>query len=163
MKDLRLLLFSDCNRSCPDCCNKQYDLVNLPVETDYSRYKLIILTGGEPLLKPSIVLDTIKEIRATSKAKIIVYTAKLDCISNALLILEAADGLTVTLHNQEDVTPWFDFACAVAHIGVQHKSLRVNIFEGIDAPEYDDWVSKREFKYLEECPVPENEVFRRLR
>ncbi len=42
-KKLRLLLFEECTRSCPGCCNRDWDLQSLPVCRDYSPYQLIML------------------------------------------------------------------------------------------------------------------------
>ena len=47
---LRLLLLDDCNRNCPGCCNRDWDLQALPLCQDYTPYRLIMLTGGEPML-----------------------------------------------------------------------------------------------------------------
>ena len=49
---LRLLLFEECNRSCPGCCNRDWDLQPLPVCYDLPPYRIILLTGGEPMLYP---------------------------------------------------------------------------------------------------------------
>ena len=62
-KKLRLLLFETCNRSCEGCCNKDWDLTSLSVCTDYTPYREILLTGGEPLLQPELVVQAIREIR----------------------------------------------------------------------------------------------------
>lgn len=77
-KKLRLLLFEKCNRNCKGCCNKQWDLSKLPIENDFTGYKLIILTGGEPLLEPDLVKNVIRMIRNKTDAKIILYTAKIN-------------------------------------------------------------------------------------
>ena len=104
---LRLILFEDCNRKCPGCCNKDFDIKNLPVENNFSKYKTIILTGGEPMLYPHIVAKTITKIRQQNKTcKIIMYTAKPDIPAFFLAILVKLNGVTVTLHNQHDVNPF---------------------------------------------------------
>ena len=103
MKELRLLLFKDCNRKCKGCCNKDWDLDNLPVCKSFKDYKTIMLTGGEPMLNPKLVEETIMAIRRINKtAKIIMYTAKVDHY-NILYICKLLDGLTLTLHKQSDV------------------------------------------------------------
>jgi molybdenum cofactor biosynthesis enzyme MoaA len=44
MKKLRLLVTSECNRSCSGCCNKEWDLDKLPVCESYKDYDEIYLT-----------------------------------------------------------------------------------------------------------------------
>ena len=42
---LRLLLFEECDRDCPGCCNRDWDLRSLPVCRDFTPYQVIMLTG----------------------------------------------------------------------------------------------------------------------
>ncbi|MFH2046138.1 MAG: 4Fe-4S cluster-binding domain-containing protein, partial [Pseudomonadota bacterium] len=102
MKKLRLLITEECNRNCSGCCNKDWDLQSLIVEQDYTKYDLIMLTGGEPMLNYEETLSIIIDIKSKSKAKIIVYTAKIDKLSEVLSVLGFSDGITVTLHEPFD-------------------------------------------------------------
>jgi molybdenum cofactor biosynthesis enzyme MoaA len=78
MKKLRLVLFEQCNRRCKGCCNKDWNIKSLPVCTDYTGWDVIMLTGGEPMLMPGLVLLTIGFIRTRNpKAKVYVYTPRL--------------------------------------------------------------------------------------
>lgn len=43
MSKLRLLLWEECNRTCAGCCNKDWNLSELPVCFDYSGYDLILI------------------------------------------------------------------------------------------------------------------------
>jgi len=156
--NLRLLLFEECNRNCSGCCNKDWDLSALPREANFSRYDLIMLTGGEPMLYPLIVLEAIVEIRKQSSAPIIVYTAKVDDVDNTLRVLKYSDGMTVTLHDQNDVS-YFDILNS--NLGTNEKSLRLNIFKGIDHDDYPLWKVKDNIEWIKNCPLPKNEVFRR--
>ena len=47
---IHLMITTLCNRSCPDCCNFQYDIDNIPTvtEKELREAKVIYLTGGEP-------------------------------------------------------------------------------------------------------------------
>ena len=166
MNILRLLLFEECNRQCSGCCNKDFDLPNLPVCTDYKGYDQIILTGGEPMLHPDLVLQTIRAIRKEEpKAKIYVYTAMVEGIRKALDVLREADGVTVTLHNQDDVIPFLVFSEMVAVTGLHEgRSLRVNVFENVnlsnDIPE--GWKAKLDIQWIKNCPLPKGEMLMRL-
>jgi pyruvate-formate lyase-activating enzyme len=162
---LRLLLFEDCNRKCPGCCNKQWNLSSLPVENDFSKYDKIILTGGEPMLKPEVILQTVEEIRKVNNCPIIVYTAKVDKVIDVLKILDHVDGLTLTLHEIEDLV---DFYILNGYIYYKNKyskkSLRLNVFKGIEVDEtvFTSWKIKKDIEWIEDCPLPENEVFKKL-
>lgn len=62
MRKLRLLFTKDCNRDCPGCCNKDWDLDHLPVCADFKPYDLVMITGGEPMLYPERLLKLIRKI-----------------------------------------------------------------------------------------------------
>lgn len=49
-KVLHIMVTRKCNKSCPLCCNKFYDIDNLPVVTDYmlKTADILCITGGEP-------------------------------------------------------------------------------------------------------------------
>lgn len=166
MKILRLLLFEDCNRMCEGCCNKDFDLKNLPLIKDYSDYNEIILTGGEPMLKPELVIHTVQDIKAKRKehVPVYVYTAKVDDIVAIFNVLEIADGITVTLHEQKDVNPFMLLNDLLHFTLFEYKSLRLNIFEGIDLGKIDlrQWKVKKNIKWIKDCPLPKNETLMRL-
>ena len=164
MKKLRLLLFEKCNRDCEFCCNKQWDLKKLPVEKDFTQYDEIILTGGEPMLDPFLILKTIKRIREqNSRVPIYLYTAKIDDWSMVLLVLSKLNGITITLHEQADVNTFLYLSERIKERGFKEKSLRVNIFKGVKVfSDISMWKVKRNIVWLNPCPLPENEVFKRL-
>ena len=165
---LRLLITEECNRDCPSCCNKDWDLKALDVETDFSQYDTIMLTGGEPLLDPNATLSAITYIREeVPKASIFVYTAMTHWVAPLVAILAVADGLTVTLHEQGDVAPFCRFADFLWDHPklVRGKSLRLNTFKRvyIDLWEIKEiWDVKDNIEWIKDCPLPENEVFKRL-
>ena len=157
---LRLLLFKECNRNCLGCCNNDWDLDNLSICNSYLEYSEILLTGGEPMLHPDIIVEAITEIRKQTKAPIILYTAKTDNQKELLYILSIIDGVTITLHDQSDVLPFLSFAKQVSH---KNKSLRVNIFKGVCITNIPDgWVVKDNIVWIKNCPLPVGEVLQRL-
>lgn len=168
MKDtLRLLLFEECNRNCEGCCNKDFDLLSLPVEKDFSQYKTIILTGGEPMLKHRFVWHTIRKIRKqNSIAKIIMYTAKVDQPLFVLQVLKELDGITVTLHDQKDIIPLIRFNLIISNFYYKRsdRTFRLNIFKGIKIhiDHLKGWTVKKDIEWIKDCPLPTNEVFKRI-
>jgi hypothetical protein len=164
-KRLRLLLFTACPRDCSGCCNKQWDIDGLEVERDFSKYEMVLLTGGEPLLQPSLVIETISRIRSQSAARIIVYTALLSDVHVFKWVLINADGMTVTLHEQSDVEPFWRLCRSLSIMDVTMKSLRVNIFKGVDLSQNHlpcCWHYKDEIVWIDPCPLPPGEVFKKL-
>jgi hypothetical protein len=161
MKKLRLLLLKECNRNCAGCCNKDWDLDGLPVAQDYSAFDEIYLTGGEPLLRPSLILEAVRDIRRENEdAPIYVYSAHFDMAKMAT-VWPIVDGFTMTIHEQVDVQDFIEMDNAIK---VSHgKSLRLNIFAGIDMDGVDTskWAVKDGIEWIENCPLPEDETFMR--
>lgn len=157
---LRLLLWSECNRACPGCCNKQWNLDALPVCCDLTGFEEVILTGGEPMLNPSAIHRVVAQV--PSHVPVIVYTAKVDDLAEVLDLLTVVEGLTVTLHEQADVDPFLSLLAATRTW--RHKSLRLNVFRGVQLPSNFDpgaWRVKADIVWIENCPLPTDEVFMR--
>jgi len=166
MNKLRLLITKECNRNCPGCCNKDWDLDNLPICTSFEGYDEIMLTGGEPMLKVDLVLKVIEQIRKENPlAKIYMYTAFV-FTSTIFDTLRLLDGITVTLHTRWDVKKfkWFTQPLYFLYL-FSEKSLRLNIFDGIKIPKdlnLNLWKVRKNIKWIKNCPLPKDEVFMRL-
>jgi len=165
-KTLRLLVTDECPRSCEGCCNKDYDLPNLPITKRFD-YKEIIITGGEPLKFPGKLFELIKGLRLVTDAKIYVYTANMSSFTNVAHLISITDGITVTLHDKNDselFTRFNEFARKVKFLSnMPDKSLRLNVFKGISYKNTDSlWKVKDNIEWIENCPLPDNEEFKRL-
>ena len=125
---LRLLLFEECDRDCPGCCNRDWDLRSLPVCRDFTPYQGIMLTGGEPMLHPEIIREAVAEIRAQTQAPIYLYTARTQGLDYLMPIL---DGVTLTLHDPRDCLPLWRFDQSTE--GLDRKSLRRIICDKVGA------------------------------
>lgn len=136
----------------------------MPVCKNFSGYDKIMLTGGEPLLQPDLIRKVVKKIRAVTKSSIILYTAKTDHSADLLDMLRVVDGLTLTLHTRKDVAPFMDFTDALKCSDIVGKSLRLNVFRGIDtgAANLSGWRVKNDIQWIKDCPLPDSEVFMRL-
>jgi len=174
MKKLRLLVTEDCSRNCAGCCNKQWDLKKLPVCTDFAPYDEIMLTGGEPLLYPEKVIGLVDSIRnADSKdrqlfQRILVYTAH---CSNILHVLPYVDGVTLTLHDSGDVGRFKALQEVLRYLRIREvpwvvdSSMRLNVFTGVSIKDWhiDSWWKvKHGMEWIEDCPLPKDEVFMRV-
>lgn len=158
---LRLILFDECYRNCDGCCNKDWDLKNLPVCNDFRGYDLIMLTGGEPMLHPEIILYAIGAITLQTSTPIVLYTALLT--DKVLLgrILNLVEGVTVTLHTAEDVAPLLEFDRYYA--GHENMSYRLNIFRGVGHVECSArWKIKDDITWIKDCPLPPGETLMRF-
>lgn len=165
-KTLRLLITKDCNRNCAGCCNKQWDLDKLPIVGSFDEFDEIILTGGEPLLNYKRLFGIIEEIRSQTKAPIYVYTAKVRPYVDFLSLLLKVDGVTLTLHESKDFTSLAVLNQVLVYLPdfTEKKSLRLNIFKEVEVPKDTDlsfWKVKSDIEWIENCPLPENEVFMR--
>lgn len=164
---LRLLLWEECDRRCKGCCNKDWDLGALPKVSDYTGFELVMLTGGEPMLRPDKVLNKVREIRAQTDAEIFVYTAKVDELVSSLVVLDHVDGMTVTLHTKKDIPLFKKFDEAVKRVGIKGKKLRLNVFKGVSkyyTPSEDTlsrWAVKDNITWIKDCPLPNGEMLAR--
>lgn len=161
---MRLILWPECDRDCPGCCNKSIDMSTVPHALDFKGYREIILTGGEPLLYPDMVRELTCGIRsiADPDTRVLLYTANYDSNAHSKT-LYALDGMTITLHEQADVEPFmYLYAWMLytkVHIG---KTMRLNVFEGITHPNVSDVFSvKSGIRWIKNCPLPEGEVLMR--
>ncbi len=162
---LRLVLFEECTRACEGCCNKDWDISSFPVCTSYAQYDLIMLTGGEPMLHPDVVVEAIRQIRRETQAPIILYTALTSDKEALSEILWSIDGITVTLHDDADVEPFLEFDNFYASPWrTPRKSYRLNIFRGVNIDHGDitsKWQIKDDIDWIKNCPLPEGEVLMR--
>lgn len=163
-KKLRLLLFEACNRNCTGCCNKDWDLKSLSYCTDYTPYSEILLTGGEPMLKPDLVIRVVEKIRRQTTAPIILYTADLTKPLWLFLIAPNIDGLTVTLHEPNDALAFKAFDKQFKPPMRMLDRLRLNVFKEVGAVEAKPyWKVKPDMEWIKNCPLPDGEVFMRYK
>jgi len=159
----RLLVTYDCLKDCEGCCNKLWKGNPPQVIESFDGYEEILITGGEPLLFPYKLWDLIDEIRKISKAKIYVYTSAGKNPVALMKTIKKSNGICLTLHDKKDADDFYAFLRIYAGFDFSGKSLRLNIFKGIGMPEITNWKIKRNVEWLENCPLPEGEVFLRLK
>lgn len=166
-KKLRLILFEECNRSCPGCCNNDFDIASLPVASaqDFSDCDELIITGGEPMLRPNLVADVCSlAARVNQMLPIILYTAKSKRPLDLIAMFHWVDGVTLTLHEQYDVEPFIELNEWVKKFDtLDLPILRLNVFKGIDMSGVDTslWEVKDNIEWIVDCPLPEGETLMR--
>ena len=177
-RKLRLVVTGRCHNSCPMCCNNRFDLSKLPVVQHWD-YDEIMITGGEPLLFSSRVLDLIIAIKNQAtytgkNPKIYLYTAlpgKTCWMAFNLihfnLILSHIDGIVVTPHTTDDLQNFIRINNWLLRFNRHSvKSLRLNLFPEVKRllPEDTDlslWKIK-DMQWIKDCPVPEGEDLQRI-
>lgn len=166
---LRLLVTQECKRNCDGCCNLQWELDKLPVMTeDLSPYKMILITGGEPMILEDERLKNIIgyiNLLSNSSTKVILYTAETKNWTriHTMLSEHYIDGLTITLHEQKDV-PNFLWMAHKGQFHLYSDHLRLNIFQGVTIPKkriLKHWKIKKNIVWKDPCPLPKGEVFMR--
>ena len=171
MKRLRLLVTRDCQRSCKGCCNDSVG--DVPVWDGSADYDEIMITGGEPLLFVEELRVLWFALRARTNAKLYLYTALVgekDAL-DALELIKIFDGVTITLHTEEDIELWLVFY--EPHIRYMDLSVRLKVKKAAlmesGSSFYSAHLKKRQEQYslsivdfVKDCPVSEGEVFMRL-
>lgn len=174
-KKLRLVVTDYCHNQCPMCCNKLYDITQLPV-VDRWDYDEVMITGGEPSMFSNKVRELVESIRVLDAAsgknrKIYMYTAVYHSTFVAYL-LDCLDGIVASPHNQRDVTQFVELVKQIewAESSSLHdytgKSFRLNLFPEVKKllpPDLDlsKWQIK-DMEWLDECPIPDGEDLRRI-
>lgn len=167
MENIHLMVTSLCDRNCPYCCNKQYDLSTIPQVTDeeFSRAKRIFITGGEPFVfvQP---MEIAKYLRVKYKniEQMIVYTNayELYCYLAKGQSLAHIDGLTVSLKDYRD-KDYFEGILTYLKDYPKCKSNRLYYFSdflivGLNTGDFE--LIEREWQ-PEFIPAPDS-IFRRI-
>jgi hypothetical protein len=115
------------------------------------------------MLAPELVLEAVRVIRQQHSGVIYLYTAKVDDRLAVFRVLQAIDGICVTLHKQNDVKAWIELADWLPRDS--RHSMRLNVFKGVDIGNANTtgWMVKYDIIWIIDCPLPDNEVFMRLR
>ncbi len=165
MKDTaRLIITMNCNRSCPDCCNKTDPSIKLAEHIkDLSAlkyYEYVCITGGEPLLCPDKTLQIIKQLKYLNPDVIIyLYTALR--YKDIEQMLPWIDGIHYTLHYPEsigDLVFFYWFQAVISNW--KNKSFRLCIDNRVRtniAIHPNVWHRVEIKPWMKECSLPNNE------
>lgn len=167
MRNIHLLTTSLCDRDCPYCCNKQYDLSTIPQVSneELCRAENIFLTGGEPFTfsQPVEIANWLKYKYKNIK-KVIVYTNayELYCYLVTIGSLNHIDGLTVSLKEHRD-KDYFEGILDYLKDYPECKSNRLYYFgdfliEGLDTSGFEVFAREWQPNFV---PAPDS-IFRRI-
>lgn len=165
MKDTaRLIITMNCNKNCPDCCNKDIDLISQATTIQDLRaikdYPIVVITGGEPMLNPKKTLNIIKQLKQQNENVIVyLYTAK--HIAYLYIIIKYIDGIHYTLHYPckfNDVTLFARFQEMIELNRCKSYRLYVDNRVNINFLIQPNLWHRVEIKaWMKECPLPDNE------
>lgn len=169
----RVIVTQECSRNCSYCVNKQNDGEMIRSARHFTlecltHYEMVLLTGGEPLLKYTLVLGLCDQLRRKGyKGQIIIYASRnLIPRGHWIELFKFIDGVTYTIHDENEGT--------VSHKDMDdlhdmqtlfrcypQKSFRLNLAPTLESnipiiPEV--WGSIKIKKWLEDCPLPTNET-----
>lgn len=170
-RNIHLLTTSLCDRDCPYCCNKQYDLSTIPQVSneELRNAENIFLTGGEPFTysRPNEIAKWLKKKYPNIK-KVIVYSNLFEAW-DYLMFGEPADyidGLTLSIRERENICYFEDMHFLLKNMP-NCKSNRLYCFGDIDVEGLIEEFDLTNFVVLwrewqpEFVPAPDS-IFRRI-
>ena len=168
-KIIHLLITDKCDRDCPDCCNKQYDIWNDVARVTPEELKeatTIFLTGGEPFAysDPTLIAKGLK-CTYSNIEKVYVYTNALELATWILSgrTLDSIDGLTISVKSCRDMMAmgYINKNEEIRMMGVKNN-VRVYIFEGYEAVITLGTFNRKKREWQKDfIPYPDS-IFRRL-
>ena len=166
MKKLRLLITDQCNRNCPKCCNKGFDLKALPIADPThlfnTHYDEVSLTGGEPLLVPTVTVSVASLLKTKPfPPKVYLYTAWVEDASAYYMVMPFVDGVTVAIRSLRDSLKFQTIAHHYKSVFAgKHNRIKVFAKNLTHMPEATHFTIETA-EWIDNCPLPEDEVFMR--
>lgn len=164
-KVIHLMITSLCDRNCKFCCNKQYNLNDIPYVTDaeLKKAEVLCLTGGEPFLfsNPSAIAEYYKRKYSNIK-KVYVYTNahELAMWIAKYGVIDSIDGVNISIKTKEDLRA---YETILANIYCINKldSNRLYIFDNLRPYNVGNCeVISR--KWQEEFTPADDSIFRKI-
>lgn len=164
-KNIHIMITSLCDRFCPYCCNKQYDLTTIPYVTkeELKNAENVFLTGGEPFAygNPCAIASKLKKEYVNIK-NIYVYTNayELAIYLKNYHSLYAIDGVTVSIKNELDKS--YFYSRIIDNIDIRKmKSNWLYVFPGFDVKDTGNFIKKQRIWQENFQPAPDS-IFRRI-
>lgn len=163
---IHIMITAKCDRNCPDCCNNQYNLDNIPVVTDEELREAhtIYLTGGEPFAygNPTVLARNLKRKYPNIKT-VRVYTNAFE-LMNYLAEgwdLDGIDGLTTSIKDKRDRYAFENVICKATSV-LELKSNWVYVFKGFEDIECPEGFHKVIREWQKEFVAAPNSIFRKV-
>jgi len=167
-KIIHLVITEYCDRNCPMCCNKQYDMSTVEYVTDeeLKNAETVFLTGGEPFAyaDPCKFAQELKDKYPNIK-NIYVYTNAFELYEYLRRYerLYAINGVTISIKELIDCNVFEQYLAYNREI-IKLDSNWVYTFPGFNDIEYPKRFFIRKDRVWQENFVPDpNSIFRRWR
>ncbi len=165
-KVIHIMVTSLCNRKCPDCCNNQYDLNDIPYVTDeeLKRANTICITGGEPFAYSNpCEIAFLYKTKYPNIKKIYVYTNALE-LANYLHdggTIYAIDGLTISIKNEIDSLYFKRFLYNNEKVNALSDNL-LYVFPGFEDVRCPENMTKKKRVWQKVFVAAPNSIFRKV-
>ena len=161
-----IMVTSLCSRDCKYCCNKQYDLNEIPYITneELDQMKHIYITGGEPFAysNPCEIASLLKS-RHKNIESVVVYTNALELAYHLVYEGEiyAINGVTISIKNDADE---FAFRNTIVNHPkiLRLPSNRLYVFPGHENVECPPQFTKMKREWQKNFIPAPNCIFRKL-
>lgn len=164
-KIIHLMVTSLCDRKCPDCCNKQYDLNDIPyvTEEELENANTLCITGGEPFKfsNPNEIARYYR-IKYPNIKNVYVYTNAIELVEYILRgkHLEYIDGVSISIKNNVDAVAFKSYVATDKRI-TKLPSNRLYVFNNLFDEEVEGFtVIQREWQ--KEFVPANNSIFRKV-
>lgn len=172
MKVLHLLTTSLCNRDCPFCCNKQYDLNSIPYvsDEDIKQCDTICITGGEPILYTNVVnLSVVFKSKYSNIKRVYVYANAYELWTYLMhpnkIKIGAIDGFSISIKDKYDLFAFKDMLKMPNQYLQCLKSNRIYLFDRFEKEKWMPTTSNFEYvkrEWQEDFKPADNCIFRKL-
>lgn len=155
-----------CIRDCKYCCNKQYNLNEIPYITDEEllNAKHVYITGGEPFLfsNPCMISYMLKK-KYPNIERVVVYTNATELCDylNNYNLLYSIDGLTISIKNWKDKEVFEKFLSFDSEV-LKLRHNRLYVFPGYEDTKCPDLIQKMNRVWQKEFVPAPNSIFRKL-
>lgn len=167
-RNIHIMITNLCDRNCAYCCNKQYDVNEIPVVTneELEEAENIFLTGGEPFAyaDPCMIASGLRDKYPNIK-KVGVYTNAYELYEYLILRekpLWEIDTLTISIKDNRDKIAFNKYLVDFPSI-VTRKSHRVYTFVGKEGIEQRSWFDIYERTWQKDFVAAPDSIFRRAK
>jgi len=165
---LHLLVTSLCDRDCEYCCNKQYNLNDIPyvTEEELDSVEHVYITGGEPFqfTRPEEIARKLKR-EHTNINRVVVYTNAMELVGVLMLyghnVLSHLDGLNISIKTPIDKKAFEDYISRnPAVLSLPYN--RLYVFPGFEDTKCPESFAKIRREWQKEFVPAPNCIFRRI-
>lgn len=163
---IHLMITDKCNRNCKYCCNKQYDVNEIPVVTteELLDAECIFLTGGEPFAysDPVVAAFQLRHLFSNIQ-RVYVYTNALELaeyLKDKKAPLVYLDGLTISIKNAKDKRAFEEVISKDERV-LRLKSNWLYVFKGFEDVECPSQFQKKVREWQDAFVAAPDSIFRR--